>query len=44
MGKTYRFCNLTENERVSLKKKLTLLKMYVFTSLLCGLWVDLGPF
>ena len=43
--KTYRFCNLpvTENERVSLKKQLILLKMYV-TSLLCDPRVDLRSF
>ena len=32
-----------ENERISLKKQLTLLKMCV-TSLLCGPWADLWPF
>ena len=32
-----------ENERISIKKQLTLLKMYV-TSLLCGPRADLWPF
>ena len=32
-----------ENERISIKKQLTLLKMCV-TSLLCGPWADLWPF
>ena len=34
MGKTYRFCNLTENERVSLKKSLPYLKC-MFLRLSC---------
>ena len=32
-----------ENERISIKKQLTLHKMCV-TSLLCGPWADLWPF
>ena len=48
MGKkTYRLCNVRkcpgENERISIKKQLTLLKMCV-TSLLCGPPADLWPF
>ena len=43
MGKkSYRFCNL-RNERISIKKQLTLLKMCVI-SLLCGPRADLWPF
>ena len=43
MGKKPTVSVTYENERISIKKQLTLLKMCV-TSLLCGPWAELWPF
>ena len=43
MGKKPIISVTYENERISIKKKLTLHKMCV-TPLLCGPWADVWPF